>query len=79
VTYAKADHNLKAWILLNERPLVYAFDDRTIGDIFSERKSAIIVFASGESDAVITSAFADAAHEWKIKSKKNLIFSQINV
>jgi hypothetical protein len=61
VTYAKADHNLKAWILLNERPLVYSFDDRTIGDIFSDRKSALILFVSGEGDSVITS-FADAAN-----------------
>jgi hypothetical protein len=40
---------IASWIKLNERPVVYPFNDRTIGDIFSERGSAAILFHSPQA------------------------------
>jgi hypothetical protein len=46
---------------LNERPIVYPFDDRTIGDIFSEGGSAAILFHSANGGEALGAAFTEAA------------------
>ncbi len=67
------------WIKLNERPVVYPFNDRTIGDIFSERGSAAILFHSPQAGQALVSAFTDAAQAWRVDRQKSLIFTDIPV
>lgn len=74
------DYNVKSWINLYDRPIVYVFDDRTRGEIFTDKKNAILLFEpSGELGETVRAAFRDAAQEWKIQNKKKLIFSGIQV
>jgi len=44
-----ADAELRTWIQKHERPTVFAFDDRTIGDIFGERGVGVILFQSASA------------------------------
>jgi hypothetical protein len=67
------------WIARHERPVVYTFDDRTISDIFSERKPGVILFASKDSAAVISEAFTATATGWRDESLTSIIFSEIPV
>ena len=77
---AVVDYNIKSWIGLHERPLIYAFDDRTSSELFTAKKNAILLVTPiGELGDTISAAFKEAATEWKIKSKKRLIFSAITV
>lgn len=64
---------------MNDRPVVYPFDDRTIGDVFHQRSKGVILFQSGIAGAVLTEAFKDAAEEWKVNRGKQLIFTDIPV
>jgi hypothetical protein len=58
--------DLKSWIGQNERPVVYAFDDRTIGDIFGERAVGVILFQVAGAGEVLNDAFAEAAQKVRI-------------
>lgn len=44
VKLEKVDHSIKAWINLYDRPFVYAFDDRTRSELFSEKRNGLILF-----------------------------------
>jgi hypothetical protein len=67
------------WIKVHERPVVYAFNDRTIGDIFSERGSAAILFHNPQAGEALVAAFTDAATVWRVEKQKPLIFTDIPV
>lgn len=67
------------WIKLYERPVVYPFNDRTIGEIFSERGSAAILFHNPQAGEALTAAFTDAATAWRVEKQKSLIFTDIPV
>ena len=62
----KISSELKIWISQNERPAVYAFDDRTIGDIFGERAVGVILFQMAEAGEVLNDAFAEAAQKVRV-------------
>ena len=62
----KISSELKIWISQNERPVVYAFDDRTIGSIFGERAVGIILFQMAEAGEVLNDAFAEAAQKVRV-------------
>ena len=74
-----ASEDIAKWIKLNERPTVYPFNDRTIGEIFSERGSAAILFHSPQAGEALVSAFTDAAKAWRVDRQKSLIFTDIPV
>ena len=46
--------------------MVYAFDDRTIGDIFGERSVGVILFQSAEGGEALNDAFAEAAQKVRV-------------
>ena len=62
----KISSELKIWISQNERPAVYAFDDRTIGSIFGERAVGVILFQMAEAGEVLNDAFAEAAQKVRV-------------
>ena len=62
----KISSELQIWISQNERPAVYAFDDRTIGDIFGERAVGVILFQMAEAGEVLNDAFAEAAQKVRV-------------
>ena len=62
----KISSELQIWIAQNERPAVYAFDDRTIGDIFGERAVGVILFQMAEAGEVLNDAFAEAAQKVRV-------------
>ena len=70
---------LKEWIAKYERPVVYAFDDRTIGNIFGDRGVGVVLFESSEAGEALSQAFQDAATEIRINRGQNLIFTTIPV
>ena len=71
--------NLQNWISLHDRPVVYAFDDRTIGEVFHRGNQAIILFQSASAGEVLNQAFKDAAEEWRVNRGNTLIFTDIPV
>lgn len=76
----KVDYGLRSWINLNDRPLVFDYDDRTTKEIYTEKRNGILLFvAANEQGQALLTAFTEAAAEWKLKQKKRLIFSQISV
>lgn len=68
-----------SWIKLYERPVVYPFNDRTIGEIFSERGTAVILFHNAQAGEALVSAFNDAAKVWRVDRQKSYIFTDIPV
>jgi hypothetical protein len=70
---------IASWIKLNERPVVYPFNDRTIDEIFSQRGSAAILFHSPQAGQALVSAFTNAAQTWRFDRQKPLIFTEIPV
>jgi len=76
-TYEKADSKLEAWVRSNERPVVVPFDERTIGDMFSQSKAGLCLF-NKEGSNVLLDAFTEAAKNVK-ESGKQLIFTHIEV
>lgn len=72
------DENIAAWLALYERPVVVDFDERTIGDIFSNAQRGILLFNAAGSDSLLA-AFSDAATQWKITRGKTALFSHIPV
>ena len=64
---------------MNERPTVYAFNDRTIGEIFSDRTPGIILFESPQAKDALIQAFEDAATQVRVTDGKAFIFSNIPV
>ena len=70
---------MKHWIARYERPNVYPFDDRTIGDIFGERGVGVILFQSPQAGEALNQAFSDAAEEVRVNQGKTLIFTSIEV
>lgn len=74
-TYEKADSKLEAWVRSNERPVVVPFDERTIGDMFSQSKAGLCLF-NKEGSNVLLDAFTEAAKNVK-ESGKQLIFTHI--
>jgi hypothetical protein len=76
-TYEKADDSVDAWIKTNERPIVVPFDERTIGDMFSQAKPGICLFNQGNSN-VLLDAFTESAKAAK-EAGKQLIFTHIDV
>lgn len=61
VVYEKADSSLKPWIALHERPTISPFDDRTIGDVFQDKKNGIFFFAATSSGDEAVKAFSEVA------------------
>jgi hypothetical protein len=59
-TYERADASVDAWIKANERPIVVPFDERTIGDMFSQAKAGICLFNKDNSN-VLLDAFTESA------------------
>jgi len=45
--------DLKQWISKYERPTIYPFNDRTIGDIFGERGVGVIFFPPNGTDEAL--------------------------
>jgi hypothetical protein len=68
-----------SWIKTHERPAVYPFNDRTIGEIFSERGTAVILFHNLQAGHVLVEAFHEAAKIWRVDRQKSLIFTDIPV
>jgi hypothetical protein len=68
---------LTAWVKANERPTVVPFDDRTIGDMFSQAKPGICLF-NKEGSNVLLEAFTESAKAAKAAGKQ-LIFTHIDV
>jgi hypothetical protein len=80
VLLEKVDYSLRAWINLNDRPLVFDYSDRTTKELYTEKRNGILLFVDGsEQGQGLLTAFNEAAVEWKIKQKKRLIFAQISV
>ena len=79
VTPASDAESIKEWIAKYERPTVYPFDDRTIGQIFGERAVGVILFQQNEAGEVLADSFNNAAHESRIERLKNYIFTDIPV
>jgi hypothetical protein len=67
-TYEKADGSLEAWVKANERPIVVPFDERTIGDMFSQAKPGICLF-NKENSNVLLDAFTESAKAAKEAGK----------
>ena len=59
------DSNIKSWISMNERPTVYTFDDRTIGEVFGDRAVGVILFQSASAEG-LNDVFKEAAHTVRI-------------
>lgn len=59
-TYEQADDKLEAWIRSNERPPVVPFDDRTIGEMFSQVKPGVCLF-NKEGSAELLDIFTQSA------------------
>lgn len=78
MTYERVDEKIKDWISSNERPPVVDFDDRTIGDIFSNKKSGVLLFDAAGEEALVN-AFSNAANEWRQNHGTDLLFSHIPV
>lgn len=76
-TYERADAKLDAWIKSNERSIVVPFDERTIGDMFSNAKAGICLFNKGNSN-VLLDAFTESAKAAR-DAGKQLIFTHIDV
>lgn len=76
-TYEHADEKLESWIRQNERPTVVPFDERTIGEIFSQAKPGLCLF-DREGSNVLLDAFTESAKAVK-GSGKQLIFTHIDV
>lgn len=70
---------MKEWIAKFERPVVYPFDDRTIGNIFGDRGVGVVLFHSAEAGEALSQAFTDAATEIRINRGQFLIFTDIPV
>lgn len=68
---------MKEWIAKYERPTVYPFDDRTIGNIFGDRGTGVILFQSSTAGEALTEAFNDAATEIRVNRGQPLIFTDI--
>jgi hypothetical protein len=80
VSLEKVDVNVRSWINLNDRPLVYDYDDRTTKELYTEKRNGILLFtAASEQGQALLTAFTEAAVQWKLVQKKKLIFAQINV
>ena len=76
----EASANLHEWIIKHERPTVFPFDDRTIGSIFGDRGTGVILFHSGQAEEALAEAFRDAAAEVRNnQGKVHLIFTDIEV
>lgn len=76
-TYEHVDEKLEGWIRQNERPPVVPFDDRTIGEMFSQGKPGVCLFNKQGSQGLID-AFTESAKQIK-GSGKQLIFTHIDV
>ena len=50
---------------MNERPTVYTFDDRTIGEVFGDRAVGVILFQSASAEG-LNDVFKEAAHTVRI-------------
>ena len=77
ISYATIDDGLKSWLAKNQRPLVVAFDDRTIGEMFSSQKKGLVLF-NGADDNVLLEAFTSAAQEYSAGDSAPLVFTEIN-
>lgn len=74
------DYNLKSWISLYDRPFVYDYDDRTSKELFTEKRNGIILFVpTSEASLSLIAAFREASEDLKLRQKKRLIFTQIEV
>ena len=74
------DHSVKNWISLFDRPFLYPFDDRASGEIFSDKRNAVFLFApAGESGEAARRVVLELAADWKLKYKRRLIFTEILV
>jgi hypothetical protein len=71
--------NFKKIINCHERSVVYAFDDRTIRDIFSERGVAVILFHSAKAGETLAAAYNEAATTVRVSNGKSIIFTEIPV
>jgi hypothetical protein len=76
-TVVSAD--LKSWITKFERPTVFLFDERTIGDIFGDRQVGVVLFQSADAGEALSEAFSAAAEEVRVNQGKTLIFTEIEV
>lgn len=57
---------------------MFAFDDRTIGDIFGERGVGVILFQSSAAGGeALNNAFIEAANTVRVEQGKSLIFTSI--
>lgn len=74
------DYNIKSWISLYDRPFVYDYDDRTSKELYTEKRNGIILFVpTSEASLSLIAAFRNASEDLKLKQKKRLIFTQIEV
>jgi len=74
------DHSSKNWISLFDRPFLYPFDDRASGEIFSDKRNAVFLFApSEEAGQTARRTLLELAADWKLKYKRRLIFTEIQV
>jgi hypothetical protein len=80
VLVEKVDYSLRPWINLNDRPLVFDYSDRTTKELYSQKRSGILLFvADSPQGQTLLASFKEAAAEWKLAQKKKLIFAQISV
>lgn len=80
VSNGVVDYNIKSWISLYDRPFVYDYDDRTSKELYTEKRNGIILFVpTSEASLAIIAAFREASEDLKLKQKKRLIFTQIEV
>lgn len=62
VLLEKVDYSLRPWINLNDRPLVFDYDDRTTKELYSEKRNGILLFvADSQQGQNLLTAFKEAA------------------
>ena len=59
-----------------DRPFVYPFDDRSSGEIFTDKRNAVLLFEpTGETGTAVRKILLEVAADWKLKYKRRLIFA----
>ena len=79
VTNNVIDAGIKNWIGLFDRPFLYHFDDRSSGEMFTDKRNAILMFEPAQGAQAVRDLMLSCAADWKLKYKRRLIFAEIRV